>query len=641
MSERQLQGVQGEAVEPEALAEEAVVLPLAVAHVADQRMADVLEVAADLVAAAGPRPGLDQGVAFEDCEAAEPGHRRHPRAVDVAGDRMIDHPRLRRDAAHQGEIALLHRARLEPLLHPAGGRGIEGEEQDAAGRAVEPVDRVDAPAGPVADELKREDPILGRPPVDGEARGLADGQKEPILVKDGQVQGGHHSGHGFAGAYRNRARTRLECRQMTHFKSDASTVGLSGTGRLRAIPRGKSSPASIPTLTLLYHPDLRRVGERALLSELTLGREARLGRHEPEFSTPESAMGEPLNDRHISRQPLQLRPAPQGGIVLAAGESRTRVVVDGVLLAGELAIPAAELVRGVVLELADRVVLLLHVLDHLTAPAAKRFGLEGDSSGIARVRDEIAGVADLEVGVLLRGETGTGKELAARALHDASRRHNGPFIAVNLGAIPPTLVASELFGAARGAYTGSVQQQEGYFRRAHGGTLLLDEIGEATPEVQVMLLRTLETGEVHPVGTQSPQRVDVRVLAATDADLEARAAAGEFRAPLLHRLAGYEIWLPPLRERRDDVGRLLIHFLRRELAPLGEASAWIPAPPAHPSGCRRASSPGSPATTGRATSASSATWPARSPSAAAGSHGRRSAPPSSGCCAGRRRRPGR
>ena len=369
---------------------------------------------------------------------------------------------------------------------------------------------------------------------------------------------------------------------MTHLKSDASTVGLSGTGRLRAIPRGKSSPASIPTLTLLHHPDLRRVGERALLSELALGREARLGRHEPEFSKPESALGEPLNDRHISRQPLRLQPDPRGGIVLAAGESRTRVVVDGAILAGEIAISAADLARGVVLELADRVVLLLHVLDHLTSPTAKRFGLEGDSSGIARVRDEIAGVADLEVGVLLRGETGTGKELAARALHDASRRRNGPFIAVNLGAIPPTLVASELFGAARGAYTGSVQQQEGYFRRAHGGTLLLDEIGEATPEVQVMLLRTLETGEVHPVGTQSPQRVDVRVLAATDADLEARAAAGEFRAPLLHRLAGYEIWLPPLRERRDDVGRLLIHFLRRELATLGEAYRLEPGAPDAP-----------------------------------------------------------
>jgi two-component system nitrogen regulation response regulator GlnG len=370
---------------------------------------------------------------------------------------------------------------------------------------------------------------------------------------------------------------------MAHLKSDGSTLGMSGTGRLPPISGGRTGSAAVPALTLLYHPDLRRVGDRALLSELPLGREALLGRLEPELAAPDAAAGEPLGDRHISREPLHLRPAPLGGIVLAAGESRTLARVDGVPLAGEVAISAADLARGVVLELSDRIVLLLHFVDYLASPAAKRFGLVGDSGGMARVRSEIAAVADFDVPVLLRGETGTGKELAAQALHDASRRRGGPFIAVNLGAIPPTLVASELFGAARGAYTGSVQGQEGYFRKAHGGTLLLDEVGEATPEVQVMLLRTLETGEVHPVGTQSPQRVDVRVLAATDADLEARVAAGEFRAPLFHRLGGYEIWLPPLRERRDDIGRLLIHFLRRELAALGEegrldpgAPLWLP-----------------------------------------------------------------
>ncbi len=369
---------------------------------------------------------------------------------------------------------------------------------------------------------------------------------------------------------------------MADLKSDVSTVGLSGTGRLPTFPKGRAGQAPVPALTLLHHPDLRRVGERALLSDLAAGGEARLGRFEPDFSPPDAVTGEPLTDRHISRQPLHLRPAPRGGIVLAAAESRTRVVVEGVPLDGEIAVSDADLARGVVIELADRMVVLLHVLDHLTAPAAKRFGLEGDSGGIARVRSEIDGVADLDVPVLLRGETGTGKELAARALHDASRRRRGPFVAVNLGAIPPALVASELFGAARGAYTSSVQQQEGYFRKAHGGTLLLDEVGEATPEVQVMLLRTLETGEVHPVGTQSPQRVDVRVLAATDADLEARVASGEFRAPLLHRLGGYEIWLPPLRERRDDIGRLLVHFLRRELATLGEAHRLDPGDPGVP-----------------------------------------------------------
>jgi two-component system nitrogen regulation response regulator GlnG len=158
---------------------------------------------------------------------------------------------------------------------------------------------------------------------------------------------------------------------------------------------------------------------------------------------------------------------------------------------------------------------------------------------------------------------------------------------VNLGAIAPTLVASELFGAVRGAYTGAVQSQEGYFRRAHGGTLLLDEVGEATSELQVMLLRALESGEIHPVGSQAAVKVDVRLLAATDADLEARVKQGSFRAPLLHRLAGYEIALPPLAERRDDVARLLVAFLSEELAALGESDRlsetaagepWLPAP---------------------------------------------------------------
>jgi two-component system nitrogen regulation response regulator GlnG len=123
-----------------------------------------------------------------------------------------------------------------------------------------------------------------------------------------------------------------------------------------------------------------------------------------------------------------------------------------------------------------------------------------------------------------------------------------------------------------------VQSQEGWFRRAHGGTLFLDEVGEAPAEVQVMLLRALETGEIHPVGSQTPVRVDVRVVAATDADLEERVRKEQFRAPLLHRLAGYEIWLPPLRERRDDIGRLLIHFLGQELDAIGEPYRLSPAP---------------------------------------------------------------
>ena len=146
--------------------------------------------------------------------------------------------------------------------------------------------------------------------------------------------------------------------------------------------------------------------------------------------------------------------------------------------------------------------------------------------------------------------------------------------------------AAELFGSRKGAYTGSVRDQPGYFALADGGTLYLDEVGEAPPEVQVMLLRALETGEVVAVGDAAPRKVDVRIVSATDTDLESAIRQGTFRSPLLHRLSGYLIRLPPLRQRREDIGRLLVHFLRLELERIGdtlppraaaEGEPWLPA----------------------------------------------------------------
>ncbi|HEX4965461.1 MAG TPA: sigma 54-interacting transcriptional regulator [Thermoanaerobaculia bacterium] len=367
---------------------------------------------------------------------------------------------------------------------------------------------------------------------------------------------------------------------MEQTRTDASTAGLSGTFDLWH-REGRPS-GSVLALTLLFHPDVRRVGEWTALSEILLGREANVSRNYPDFISPDRLPGGPLADRYISRRPIQILPGPGKGVVLSLGESRTRVDADGAPVLQSRELPAEDLERGVVIELAGRVVLLLHWLSQSPlAEAAGRLGLVGESERLARVRADVRRVADLDVPVMLRGETGTGKELVARAIHDASPRRAGPFIAINLGAIQTSLVAAELFGAVKGAFTGSVQNQEGYFRRAQGGTLLLDEVGEAPPEIQVMLLRALETREIHPVGSQAPVKVDARVLASTDSDLEARVETGEFRAPLLHRLSGYEIWLPPLRERREDLGRLLVHFLRQELAATGElqrlaAETWLP-----------------------------------------------------------------
>ncbi|WP_437607335.1 sigma 54-interacting transcriptional regulator [Sorangium sp. So ce834] len=339
-------------------------------------------------------------------------------------------------------------------------------------------------------------------------------------------------------------------------------------------------------LTVLYHPCLERVGDRAVLSRFVAGGEILLSRDTPDFAPPGEARGAPLGDEHLSRRPLRLSSDPDGGLTLDLSDSGTAVSVQGERASGALAISTAELQRGVVLELGRRVVLLLHEVASLADVLGSSPGtgagepreITGESDSIRRMLWEIRSVADLELPVLLRGETGSGKELVARALHRSSRRSNGPFVAVNLGAISPSLAVAELFGAERGAYTGSVRRQPGYFEQARGGTLFLDEIGEAPIELQVALLRALETGEVQPVGAQEIRKTDVRVIAATDADLEAKVSAGAFRAPLLNRLSAYEIWTPPLRARRDDFGRLFARFLREELAELGEEHRLAPSP---------------------------------------------------------------
>jgi two-component system nitrogen regulation response regulator GlnG len=265
-----------------------------------------------------------------------------------------------------------------------------------------------------------------------------------------------------------------------------------------------------------------------------------------------------------------------GSFALSTERSRTRLVADGMPVHKVCTFSPREVERGITLELADRVVLLLHTLPALPLRAAEGFGLIGESEGLQRVRHEIRRVADLDVPVLLRGETGTGKELVARAIHAAGPRRDGPCFSLNMGAVPATLATSELFGSVKGSFTGSLRDQPGYFQRAHGGTLFLDEIGEASPEVQVMLLRVIETGEIQRVGGSGTQKVDVRLIAATDADLEEAIEAGRFRAPLLHRLAGYELAIPPLRERRDDFGRLFCHFLAGELRAIGEEHRLAP-----------------------------------------------------------------
>jgi len=187
----------------------------------------------------------------------------------------------------------------------------------------------------------------------------------------------------------------------------------------------------------------------------------------------------------------------------------------------------------------------------------------GISQAIERVKQQITRVASTDSTVLILGESGTGKELVARAIHSCGPRASGPFIAVNCGAIPEPLQESELFGHVKGAFTGAIRDKQGLFRRAEGGTLLLDEIAETSPAFQVGLLRVLQEKEVRAVGGNQSTRVNVRVLAATNRKLDEEVGKGKFREDLFYRLHVIPLTIPPLRERKDDIPVLAAHFIKR------------------------------------------------------------------------------
>lgn len=194
-----------------------------------------------------------------------------------------------------------------------------------------------------------------------------------------------------------------------------------------------------------------------------------------------------------------------------------------------------------------------------------RSDLIGDSVGMSRVKTLVEKLAPTDSAVLILGETGTGKEMVARRVHELSTRSSAPFVAVNCGAIPENLVESEFFGHRKGAFTGADTARTGLFEVANGGTLFLDELGELDKSMQVKLLRFLESGEVRRVGENEPFQVDVRIVCATNRDLQEMVDAGTFREDLVFRVNTFEIHLPPLRERADDIPQLALHLVARHL----------------------------------------------------------------------------
>ncbi len=225
------------------------------------------------------------------------------------------------------------------------------------------------------------------------------------------------------------------------------------------------------------------------------------------------------------------------------------------------------------------------LVEQVNLDSGRFAGMIGGSRAMMRVFETIDKVAPTDVTVLIRGESGTGKELVARAIHARSPRAGGAFVAVNCASFTRELVESELFGHEKGAFTGAVARREGKFEAADGGTLFLDEIGDMSLETQAKLLRAIQEKRFERVGGNQPLAVDVRIIAATNQDLEAMVAAGRFREDLYYRIKVVELRVPPLRERREDIPPLAMHFLaearknfgvaaKNRLPPRRCANAW-------------------------------------------------------------------
>jgi formate hydrogenlyase transcriptional activator len=203
-------------------------------------------------------------------------------------------------------------------------------------------------------------------------------------------------------------------------------------------------------------------------------------------------------------------------------------------------------------------------------------GLIGSSERFQALLEDVRVVAPAECAVLVQGETGTGKEVIARAIHNSSPRRRGPFVGLNCAAIPGALLESELFGHERGAFTGATEQTIGRFQAAHGGTLFLDEIGDLPLELQPKLLRVLQEQQYERLGSTRTLRADVRVIAATNQDLWRMVEEKTFRADLYYRLSVFPISLPPLRERKDDIPSLVKHFVQRFSRQMGKSIDQVP-----------------------------------------------------------------
>lgn len=328
------------------------------------------------------------------------------------------------------------------------------------------------------------------------------------------------------------------------------------------ITRALGSDNPLLCLTIVWHPEQERIGDQAMIT----GQHVSLSRYQPAFCKA-AQNGLPLGYAGISRTPLEFSIDAQGNVTISAPTSRMQVEIDGKELNGEqyqegqlqgsCLLSSEQINRGVIIGLGRAILLCLHWLTALPKNNTIA-GLIGVSSSIQKIRDQIHQIASTNHGVLLLGETGTGKEVVAQAIHSLSLRHQKPLVSVNMAALNEDLAHADLFGAAKGAYTGAQNTRTGFFQEAEDATLFLDEIGNAPTSVQPMLLRVLETNDYRPLGATKDLTTNARIIAATDQDLY----GGGFNPALLRRLESFVINLPPLRNRREDLGVLILHLMQ-------------------------------------------------------------------------------
>lgn len=324
----------------------------------------------------------------------------------------------------------------------------------------------------------------------------------------------------------------------------------------RRTPSGLRSELS---LVILWHPDRAMMGRFARYPEGS-GESLKVSRFSPGFYSFEESGSAYLSDVHISRSPITVDRLSSSEFRITPAESQMTVHVNGVRANSPVNVQLNDQSCMIVLTLSNHIVLGLCKLP-LVQMAGQHNSLVGISQEINKCRNLINRFASTDLPVMLMGETGTGKELAASDIHANSDRSAGPLVTVNMAAIPQELAVTELFGSRKGAFTGSTQDRSGFFQKAENGTLFCDEIGDTPLLVQPILLRALESQTIQVLGHDKATPSNVRFIAATDRPVDVNTDDYKFSKPLYHRLSAAQIKMPPLRQRRVDIPILILHFL--------------------------------------------------------------------------------